>query len=611
VSTMDVPSISEQVSVKEKELTVKPTSQFNNMQQDGVAMIKAEYVISVAKNAVSEHISPNDQLKLATGSGRSENGPPSKRLKGQNKSRPREQRTPRHEKLCPAITNDRVCQYGEKCCFSHDQQKYLSVKPEDIGMECYLYSTYGRCHFGVTCRFGGKHISPDGKNLINNELWLSFKDKDFVKNELTKPLQKLLWKRTYNFKQSMQTLEEVNKLGTDDHENDTVVNASNANTEHSIEQLSETPTGMVTDEDIIPLRPSEIKQINFRKKLYLSPLTTVGNLPFRRICKKLGAEVTCGEMALCTNLLQGQQSEWALLKRHASEDTFGVQVCGAHPDTMIKCAQLLAENTEIDFVDINVGCPIDLIYHKGAGCGLMTRTNKFEKIVTGMRSVLPVPLTAKIRTGVYENKNIAHHLIPKLKEWGVAMVSLHGRSREQRYTKNADWDYISECSKLVEPMPLFGNGDVLSYEDYNMRLETSGVSGILIARGALIKPWIFTEIREQRHWDISSSERFEIVKEYVNYGLEHWGADNEGVEKTRRFLLEWLSFLYRYIPVGLLERVPQKINERPPQYQGRDDLETLMCSPSCVDWIKISEMLLGKVPEGFTFLPKHKANAYK
>lgn len=136
-----------------------------------------------------------------------------------------------------------------------------------------------------------------------------------------------------------------------------------------------------------------------------------------------------------------------------------------------------------------------------------------------------------------------------------------------------------------------------------------------LCRGALLKPWLFTEIKEQRHWDISSSERLAILQDFTHYGLEHWGSDTQGVEKTRRFLLEWLSFLCRwvlglarrgwgpcvgtarpdpaptaarrYVPVGLLERLPQRINERPPYYVGRDYLETLMASQRAADWIRI------------------------
>ncbi|XP_053374058.1 tRNA-dihydrouridine(47) synthase [NAD(P)(+)]-like [Mercenaria mercenaria] len=333
--------------------------------------------------------------------------------------------------------------------------------------------------------------------------------------------------------------------------------------------------------------------------------------PFRRICKRYGADITCGEMAVCTNLLQGQQSEWALLKRHESEDLFGVQLCGGYPDSMTRCAQLICETMDVDFIDINCGCPIDLIFNKGEGSALMGRQAKFEQIVTGMKSVMNVPLTVKLRTGIYDNKNIAHTILPHLRDWGVAMCTLHGRSRTQRYTRTADWKYINYCAEATAPMPLFGNGDILTYEDYNLHREQSAVGGVMLARGALIKPWLFTEIKEQRHWDISSTERFDMLRDYVNFGMDNWGSDQQGIEITRRFLLEWLSFLYRYIPVGILERVPQQILERPPFYKGRDEMETLMASPNCGDWVKISEMLLGRVPDGFNFLPKHKANAYK
>lgn len=376
------------------------------------------------------------------------------------------------------------------------------------------------------------------------------------------------------------------------------------------EGMSIGTSGPCTDEDRISLKPQEKKKVDFSDKLYLAPLTTVGNLPFRRICKRFGADITCSEMAMSFNLLQGQQSEWALVKRHESENIFGVQVCGSSVDVMTRCAELINNHCSVDFIDINCGCPIDLVFKKGSGCGLMQRKGRFEQIVRGMSQVIDIPLTVKMRTGVYNKSWNAHKLTPCIKEWGSSLLTIHGRSREQRYTHLADWDYIDECAELAHPMPVYGNGDVLSYEDYQYGVEGRKISGVMIARGALIKPWIFTEIKEKRHWDISSSERLSILQDYAHYGLEHWGSDTQGIERTRRFLLEWLSFLHRYVPVGLLERLPQKINERPPYYQGRDELETLMSSRNCNDWIKISEMLLGPVPSNFNFLPKHKANSY-
>ncbi len=225
----------------------------------------------------------------------------------------------------------------------------------------------------------------------------------------------------------------------------------------------------------------------------------------------------------------------------------------------------------------------------------------------------------------------------------LAQQQVHGRSRLQRYSKLANWDYISELANNQDPdlprIPVIGNGDIFSFTDYEEKVARDGISTTaMLARGALIKPWLPTEIKERRHWDISASERLDMLKQFAYFGLEHWGSDQQGVNNTRRFLLEWLSFLHRYVPVGILEVLPQQMNQRPPRNLvcqlkwhiflflccmlmmllfaplvcqcGRSDLETLFLSNRSSDWIKISEMLLGPVPEGFQFEPKHKARSY-
>ncbi|KAM8765639.1 tRNA-dihydrouridine(47) synthase [NAD(P)(+)]-like isoform 1-T1 [Rhynchonycteris naso] len=550
-----------------------------------------------------------------------------KRARGQNKGRPHVKPTQYDKnRLCPSLVQESAakCFFGDDCRFLHDVSCYLKTKPADLGPRCVLFETYGRCPYGVTCRFAGAHLGPEGQNLVRDTAVQA----PPVRNVLDKALQQQLRKRKIHFERAEQALCQLGKghlSGPTPSATDPKVPGTASAPQQDNCDTKQTPLGPgtgtppsspvqtcgpLTDEDIVRLRSCEKKRLDISGKLYLAPLTTCGNLPFRRICKHYGADVTCGEMAVCTNLLQGKMSEWALLKRHQCEDIFGVQLEGPFPDTMTKCAELLNRTIEVDFVDVNVGCPIDLVYKKGGGCALMNRSAKLQQIVCGMNQVLDVPLTVKIRTGVQERVNLAHQLLPELRDWGAAMVTLHGRSREQRYTRLADWQYIKQCVAAASPMPLFGNGDILSYEDANRAMQT-GVAGIMIGRGALLKPWLFTEIKEQRHWDISSSERLDILQDFTHYGLEHWGSDTQGVEKTRRFLLEWLSFLCRYVPVGLLERLPQKINERPPYYLGRDYLETLMASQKAADWIRISEMLLGPVPPNFVFLPKHKANAYK
>lgn len=373
------------------------------------------------------------------------------------------------------------------------------------------------------------------------------------------------------------------------------------------------PVGAVADAE-------RKKKVELRGKTYLAPLTTVGNLPFRRVCKRLGADVTCGEMALAGNLLQGQNSEWALLRRHESEDLFGVQLAGSNVETMTRAAELVGRECVVDFVELNAGCPIDVVFNRGGGCSLMKRRRKFRKMVWAMSNVLEVPLGVKVRTGVGEKARNADEVIADMGGVGAGWITVHGRSRKQRYSKQADWAYLREvCAPAARRagIRLLGNGDVYHWKDAVRYFpggedEEAGFESVMVARGALIKPWIFTEIRERRDWDIRSGERLEIYREFARYGLEHWGADNKGVETTRRFLLEWLSFLYRYVPLGLVERPDfiVRMCHRAPFFRGRDELETLLGSHQCADWVKITEMLLGKAADGFKFQPRHKSNAW-
>ncbi|CAG9567396.1 unnamed protein product [Danaus chrysippus] len=582
----------------------------------GVCDIKKEYVLKKEEKIVSEDgvnkrkISENDEFeaKKTRTENNKEEGSRCKR-KGQNKARPKTFQDDKQNKPCPSIVNliskDELkpCQFNN-CKYIHDPLDYIKSKLPDLEKDCHLYNTRGRCPRGISCRFGSSHITEEGFNIVDEEK--ASKWKEDTKNTLQHSTQILLQKRKYDFSLSenlVKSLDIRKKKQINNPSNDSINSEELNEDNHKI--------GPVLDEDIVKLLPRERKKIDWTDKLYLSPLTTVGNLPFRRICKEYGADITCGEMALCESLLKGMKQEWALVKRHESEDLFGAQICGNNAYAIAKVSQLLKENTELDFIDLNLGCPIDLVYKKGGGSGMMHRIPALELSVKSASQILDIPFTIKMRTGVYQDKKIAHTIIPKVVDWGASLITLHGRSREARYTRLADWEYIETCAKAASPCPVYGNGDILSYEDYvNSRKTAPSIQGVMIGRGALIKPWIFNEIKEQKLYDISSHERFEIIKKFTKFGLEHWGSDTQGVENTRRFLLEWLSFLYRYIPVGLLERPPQKINERPPLYFGRNDLETLMASGNCADWVKISEMVLGPVPDGFKFLPKHKANSY-
>ncbi|KAK4057301.1 tRNA-dihydrouridine synthase 3 [Microbotryomycetes sp. JL221] len=372
--------------------------------------------------------------------------------------------------------------------------------------------------------------------------------------------------------------------------------------------------------DMASVKPTEKRRLDWRGKLYLAPLTTVGNEPFRRLCSDFGNDIFCSEMGLAQEFLNGNANEWSLVRRHPSEQTFGVQVCGSRPSVLVPAAEQIVKHCDVDFIDVNCGCPIDLVFNKGAGSALMTKATKLGQSLIGMSKVLgETPLTIKIRTGLSQSSPFAHKLIPNFQtKWGLSAMTIHGRSRQQRYKTRADYAYIKECARVLRetakdqdlpPIPIFGNGDAYDWRAYHENLEQTDLDGIMIARGGLIKPWIFTEIKEKRDWDISARERLDMIGKLCDYGLEHWGSDQVGVNHVRRFVCESLSFTHRYVPVGLLERFPVHMNERALPYKGRNELETLLSSDQASDWVKITEMFLGPAPDDWSFLPKHKAAA--
>ncbi|KAI1308008.1 tRNA-dihydrouridine(47) synthase [NAD(P)(+)]-like protein [Mortierella claussenii] len=560
-----------------------------------------------------------------------------KKRGGQTQDRVVTRRIEDEVQICFKVAKGAECEKGDSCKFTHDIKKYLDAKEKDLGDRCPNFDLTGECHYGYKCRFLNAHMDADGK-LIKDEEKLAKAEPQSLNvfpHDLTLALRsfKFDFSRSEAYikkladNQAQATAASKGIEATSEVSDTTATAEQSSTTAPDQEDLESREVRMPkapvardepthSDTPDVPLRASEKKKIDFRGKTYLAPLTTVGNLPFRRICKEYGVDITCGEMAMASNLVQGQKGELALLRRHKSEDIFGVQLTGNKIDVVVRACDMINQVATVDFVDLNMGCPIDLVFNNGSGSGLLNSPGKMKKMITGMKTVLDVPVTVKFRLAIYDKKPIGEAMTPLFHELGAALGTLHGRSRQQRYTKLADWDYISKCTKTNrgilgtdDYMPLFGNGDILGPSDYYHHLNEHKVDGCMIARGALMKPWIFDEIKTNRDWDISSGERFDMLKRFCHYGLEHWGSDTQGVNQTRRFMLEWQSFLHRYVPVGLLEVLPQKMNDRPPAFYGRDDMETLMASPDVKDWIKLSEMILGPAPEAFRFDPKHKANS--
>ncbi|KAF9472611.1 FMN-linked oxidoreductase [Pholiota conissans] len=557
-----------------------------------------------------------------------------------------------------------MSQTSDSAPFAPDQDSlvkpHLDYPTLDLSTVCPVFAETGECRYGFKCRFLGGHI----KFSETGEMSLAGDEDKKARTALTShevnfvgaDVQKALRSRKYKFPIADEYLRQLAAENTELNNKPKPVPTANSivigepeQEAQDVEMSAPEPQVLVDEASSAPasepaplpetkadaiiekrtgdaetttkqldtpdvrVRFPEKKRLHWKGKTYLAPLTTVGNLPFRRLCVDLGADITCGEMGLASSFLAGSKEEWSLVRRHPSEKIFGVQVAGNKPANLVPTAEVLAKEcgANIDFVDVNCGCPIDLVFKSGSGSALLDSVGKLGKILVGMNRALgEIPVTVKLRTGVKDGKNTAHRLMPRLStEWNAGCITLHGRSRQQRYTRLSDWDYIKQCVEAVRakevdedlpPVPIFGGGDCFSSQDYWHHVETSGVDGVMIGRGALIKPWIFTEIQEKREWDISARERLELIRKY----------DTTGVNATRRYLCEALSFQYRYVPIGILEHLPGRINDRAPAFRGRNDLESLLSSPDSNDWVKISEMFLGPVPETWSFTPKHKSNAY-
>ncbi|KAI0822356.1 zinc finger dihydrouridine synthase [Trametes gibbosa] len=592
-----------------------------------------------------------------------------KKQRGANKGR-RFQKVRDDLELCFKVASGRQCEFGSECRFTHDVPAYLAAKPKDIRFPsskdlsdsppfvrlpdvemsesvdairssldltttCALFEYTGECKHGLKCRFLGSHVvtKEDGElelvvdedkkaRVAASETEVNFIDAESLRKIRTKkyphPISDAYLKEIQNNANEEKKADEPSPVADIAAESESPAVITSAPGPHQ----GDAAERVQNDTPDVPLRFVEKKRLQWTGKTYLAPLTTVGNLPFRRLCVDYGADITCGEMGLAMSFLQGSKEEWSLVRRHPSESIFGMQIAGSKPQLLVPAAETIGRECagNLDFVDINCGCPIDLVYKTGSGSALLDAAGKLGKIIVGMNKALgDIPVTVKLRTGVKDGKNTAHKLMPRLApEWGASAITLHGRTRQQRYTKLADWDYMKTCVEAVRareaeedlpPVPIFGGGDCFSSEDYWYKMDQYGVDGVMIGRGALIKPWIFTEIKERREWDISSRERLELVRKYAEYGLNHFGSDTAGVNTTRRYLCEALSFQYRYVPIGLLEQLPSRINDRAPAFRVAMSW-TLLASADSRDWVKISEMFLGPAPESWAFTPKHKSNAF-
>ena len=287
--------------------------------------------------------------------------------------------------------------------------------------------------------------------------------------------------------------------------------------------------------------------MDFRGRVFLAPLTKGGNLPFRRLCLQLGCTVTMGEMAYAYQVRKRSKSELALLRKHPDETCFGAQIAASRADDA-----LIAGNAAVErgaaWVDLNCGCPIHDVVKRRMGATLLQRPLELQKLVAEMVKGIPVPVTVKIRLGWKEGEENASEVAKAIEEAGAAAITVHGRTREQRYSRAADWDAIARIA-AERSIPVIGNGDLLTWYETHARWRQSGVASVMLGRGALIKPWLFREIAEKQAWEPTAEQRLAVYHDLAQKMKAHVRDDEKGRERAMRFLPWHFEFFCRYRPL--------------------------------------------------------------
>lgn len=229
--------------------------------------------------------------------------------------------------------------------------------------------------------------------------------------------------------------------------------------------------------------------------LYLAPMAGVTDTIFRQLAKEYGADVMVTEFVSAEGIFRKNERTLEYLEFTEGERPLGIQLFGGDPDHLGEAAKMVHDWKQPDFLDLNFGCPVSKVVSKNGGSALLRDCPLLERIATAVvKAAAPCPVTAKIRIGWDSQSINAVTTAQILENCGIQAIAVHGRTKEQGYTGEADWDVIGQVCEAVK-IPVIGNGDITCAADVKKRKETTGVRGIMIGRAAMCHPWVFREIK--------------------------------------------------------------------------------------------------------------------
>lgn len=247
----------------------------------------------------------------------------------------------------------------------------------------------------------------------------------------------------------------------------------------------------------VVVRKLQIGNVVLDNNLILAPMAGVSDLPFRLLCHEQGAGLVCMEMVSAKAVFYGNKNTEGLMKIDPGERPVSFQLFGSDPDIISGIAKKIEERP-FDILDINMGCPVPKVVNNGEGSALLKNPRLVEEIITKTVRAVKKPVTVKIRKGFYDQEPNAVEIARIAEGCGAAAVAVHGRSREQYYAGQADWNIIARVKEAVS-IPVIGNGDVTDGPSARALLEQTGCDGVMVGRAVRGNPWIFREILHYLH----------------------------------------------------------------------------------------------------------------
>ena len=276
-----------------------------------------------------------------------------------------------------------------------------------------------------------------------------------------------------------------------------------------------------------------VRDIQIYGDVILAPMDGYSDWPFRSLCRSLGSAMSYTEFVKVEKILSRSKEPAKRMYYEEAERPITFQIYGDDPDLILKAA-LQVQALKPDIIDINMGCPAKSIADRGAGVGMMPTPLKIARTFRNLTAALKVPITGKIRLGWDRNKN--YKLIARIvEENGGSLIAIHGRTKEQRYSGEADWDAIAEVKSLVS-IPVIGSGDVKTVTDIQRMKRHTGCDAVMIGRAAIANPWIFSGLDRDR---VPPELVQQTVREHLAKSMQFYGEE-DGQRLFRKYAVQYL-----------------------------------------------------------------------